>query len=46
VPTLEEAQDWIDGIRRAARGGLNPVAATITGNSELNPRPSPIRQLT
>ncbi|OJF12762.1 site-specific integrase, partial [Couchioplanes caeruleus] len=26
--TPEEAQDWIDGILRAARGGIDPAAAT------------------
>jgi integrase len=27
--TLEEAQAWIDGMERAARGGIDPTAATM-----------------
>jgi integrase len=29
VSTLEAAQDWIDGMRRAALGGVDPNAATM-----------------
>ena len=25
----EQAQDWIDGMHRAARGGVDPMAATM-----------------
>src|SRR4051812_4449671 len=29
VATPEDAQRWIDALRRAARGGVDPVAATM-----------------
>ena len=28
--TAEAAQDWIDAMQRAARGGVDPIAATMT----------------
>ena len=28
--TSEAAQDWVDAMRHVARGGVDPVAATIT----------------
>jgi len=28
--TSEAAQDWVDAMRRVARGGVDPVAATMT----------------
>jgi hypothetical protein len=28
VDTIEEAQAWIDALKRAARGGVDPIAAT------------------
>jgi integrase len=30
VDTLEEAQTWINDIERAARGGIDPIRATMT----------------
>jgi hypothetical protein len=29
-PTVEEANDWIESTVRAARGGVDPIAATMT----------------
>ena len=29
VETPEEAANWIEGMRRAARGGIDPIAATM-----------------
>ena len=29
MDTVEEAATWIEGMRRAARGGIDPIAATM-----------------
>jgi hypothetical protein len=30
VDTLEEANAWVEAMLRAARGGVDPIAATMT----------------